>query len=90
MKGRSWNWLGWSLLVPALFSLVFAFHPLWNALAVGGDDGFELCKSLLLARDPAAATQMWNDQPWLHTMLVAFLFKVFGPAAGIVRVFSLV
>ncbi len=82
--------MGWSLLVPALFSLVFAFHPIWSALAVGGDDGFELCKSLLLAQDPAAAPQMWNDQPWLHTMLMAFLFKVFGPAAGIPRVFSLV
>ncbi len=64
--------------------------PLDSALALGGDDGFELCKSALVARRPDLAPQMWNDQPWLHTLLHGTLFRWVGEHAALPRLFSLV
>ena len=89
MKKPWGGWPFWSVAPLAVFLLFVLGCPLADGLSVGGDDGFELSKSLLLARDPQAARGMWNDQPWLHTMLTAGLFRVLGENAAIPRVFSL-
>jgi hypothetical protein len=70
-------------------ALAFGLGGAWGNLAVAGDEGFELCKSYLLLTDPVAAGRMWNDQPWLHTMIMTAMFRVFGPHAGIPRLFTL-
>lgn len=44
----------------------------------GTDSGFELYKAQVLAERPGEARRMWNDQPWLHTLLVATLFRAGG------------
>jgi hypothetical protein len=79
----------WALVVPVIFAAVALQCPLNSALTVGGDDGYELNKALLLSRDPQAAVRMWNDQPWLHTLLTAQLFKWVGEQAAVPRLFSL-
>lgn len=82
-------WAG--VLIPyGLFALWVVGPRLDSVLSFGGDDGFELCKAALLARRPDLAPQMWNDQPWLHTMLNATLFRLVGEHAALPRMFSLV
>ena len=78
------------VLVPFFLFVAYACTlPLDRILSIGGDDGFELSKALLMARHPELANRMWNDQPWLHTMLHAGLFRSFGEHAIFPRVFSL-
>ena len=89
MKGnRKWAAIGAILLVYGLFGLFSLGLPLKEALAVGGDDGFELAKSMLVERHPELASRMWNDQPWLHTLIHAWLFRHFGEQAIYPRLFS--
>ena len=80
-------WVG-AFLPYALFALWVLGPRLDSVLSFGGDDGFELCKSALLARRPELAPHMWNDQPWLHTMLNAALFRLLGEHAALPRLFS--
>lgn len=75
-------------LAAALAIVLLLFLPLDDAISIGGDDGFELSKSLLVAHKPSEAPSMWNDQPWLHTLVTAFLFRVFGDHAAIPRLLS--
>jgi hypothetical protein len=81
-----------ALIVLGAIALLLAglgwIFPLNDAIWIGGDDGFELSKSLLLARDPEAARLMWNDQPWLHTLITSGLFRLFGEHAALPRLFS--
>jgi len=68
--------------VPLGFGVtLWAAVPLGTALQFGPDEGFELMKAFLVSRGHALYTQVWNDQPPLHTELVALLFRVFGPSA---------
>lgn len=77
-------------LLPLALLVVCLWRPdLDQVLSIGGDDGFELMKALLWARNPEAARQMWNDQPWLHTMLIGTAFRWFGEHAIIPRLFTL-
>jgi hypothetical protein len=79
----------WTLIIGAICGLLVLFCPIHDALSIGGDDGFELSKSLFLARSPEAARLIWNDQPWLHTMMTAALFKAIGENAAVPRLFNL-
>ncbi|RME93237.1 MAG: hypothetical protein D6766_08565 [Verrucomicrobia bacterium] len=65
------------------------YAPLSDALVIGGDDMFELGKAQLLHRHPDLAVRLDNDQPWLHTLLVSWLFGWLGENAAIPRLFSL-
>lgn len=79
------------MLIPYGLFLLWALGPrLDSVLSFGGDDGFELCKAALLARRPDLAPQMWNDQPWLHTLLNATVFRLLGEHAALPRMFSLI
>lgn len=78
------------VVVALYFVAVFVTSDVSHAFVIGGDDGLELSKSLLLKRQPHSAVNMWNDQPWLHTIITASLFKVFGEKAWVPRLMSIV
>src|SRR5437016_1003012 len=78
-----------SLLVPLCFVLlIICAAPLRTALEFGTDEGYELMKGFLLSRGFALYSEIWSDQPPLHTALLAFLFKLFGPSALAARLLS--
>jgi hypothetical protein len=49
--------------------------PLGNAVLIGADEGFELAKATLRVNGHALYSEVWNDQPPLHTFLVAQIMK---------------
>jgi hypothetical protein len=49
--------------------------PLGNAVLIGADEGFELAKATLLVHGHALYSEVWNDQPPLHTFIVAQLMR---------------
>jgi len=62
-----------------LFLSTFAYKAIIvEAIAIGGDDGFELSKALCINKMPTSAKLLWNDQPWTYTLVIAKLFKWFG------------
>jgi hypothetical protein len=50
--------------------LLQAFVPLRTALQIGADEGFELAKATLCRQGHKLYSEVWNDQPPLHTFLV--------------------
>jgi 4-amino-4-deoxy-L-arabinose transferase-like glycosyltransferase len=62
--------------------------PLGTALEFGADEGYELMKALLVSLGHPLYGEFWNDQPPLHTELVAVLFRIFGPSAYVGRLLS--
>lgn len=40
-------------------------------LSLGGDEGMEFSKAMVLVKEPGAAATMWNDQPWLYSQMLA-------------------
>lgn len=59
-------------------SLLYAL-PLGHAFRLGPDEGYELLKGFLCSHGFSLYGTLWNDQPPLHTILLATVFKVFGP-----------
>lgn len=88
VKGRTnGRWL--EVAVPAAFGLgLLAWVPWRSAYQVDFDEGFELMKGLLVSQGHRLYGDFWNDQPPLHTELLALLFRLFGPSAGVGRVLS--
>jgi 4-amino-4-deoxy-L-arabinose transferase-like glycosyltransferase len=84
-RGR---WLDWTL--PLGFGLALVVLTPWRTTyGFGMDEGFELMKALLVSRGHALYGDFWNDQPPLHTELLALLFRMFGPSAGAGRLLSI-
>ncbi len=76
--------------MPLVFGLVLVGLTPWRtAFRFGMDEGFELMKALLVSRGHALYGPFWNDQPPLHTEVLALLFRLFGPLAGVGRLLSL-
>jgi hypothetical protein len=88
MNWRSKLWLlDW--LVPCAFALALCLVvPLGTAFELGMDEGFEFMKGLLVSRGYPLYGEFWNDQPPLHTELLALLFRLFGPSALAGRLLS--
>src|SRR5437016_791084 len=63
-----------SLLVLAGLVAVFAgfqfFIPLRTAIKIGADEDWELSKATLALRGYHFYTDIWNDQPLLHTFII--------------------
>jgi 4-amino-4-deoxy-L-arabinose transferase-like glycosyltransferase len=77
------------LAVPLGFGLALLLLVPWRtAYRLGMDEGFELMKALLVSQGHRLYGAFWNDQPPLHTELLALLFRVFGPSAGVGRLLS--
>src|SRR6266496_695148 len=66
------------------FVLVQCFLPLRTAIKMGADEDFELAKATLWLKCYHFYTEVWNDQPLLHTFLITQVLKhlslsVLGP-----------
>jgi len=67
---------GGAILVAAAFvllsfALLHTLIPSATAIQIGADEGFELAKATLLRHGHKLYTEVWNDQPPLHTFVVA-------------------
>jgi hypothetical protein len=65
----------WLLVLLVLFGLAQWSLPLRTAVQIGADEGFELAKVTLCLHGHQLYTEVWNDQPPLHTFLVTQLVK---------------
>lgn len=75
----------------AVYILFLGFYfPLGSAIEYGADEGFELIKALMVSKGFSLYGEIWNDQPPLHTLMVALLFKSLGPEVGAARSLTLV
>ncbi|MDA1278066.1 MAG: glycosyltransferase family 39 protein, partial [Verrucomicrobia bacterium] len=76
-------------LIPVCFaaSLVWC-APLATAFQFGGDEGYELMKGFLSSQGYPLYQSIWNDQPPLHTAILAALFRWFGPSAFVGRLLA--
>lgn len=57
------------------FVALQCFLPLKTAIQVGADEGFELAKATLCLKGFHLYTDVWNDQPPLHTFLTTQILK---------------
>ncbi len=71
---------GGLLFIVATLLLIFSLLPLGTALEFGGDEAYELMKGFLCSKGFSLYTDIWNDQPPVHTMLLSGAFKLFGPS----------
>jgi hypothetical protein len=64
----------------ALFLLLQELMPLRTAVQIGADEGFELAKATLCVNGHKLYTEVWNDQPPLHTFLITQTLKHLSPS----------
>jgi hypothetical protein len=80
--GRKYTWVLLALILS--FLAIESFVPMRTAVQIGADEGFELAKATLCVHGHRLYTEIWNDQPPLHTFLVTEILKhasgsVLGP-----------
>lgn len=71
-------WLAWRSVALALvllgaFVYLQTLLPLQTAVQIGADEGFELAKATSCLHGNSLYTEVWNDQPPLHTWIVTVL-----------------
>lgn len=76
-KGRAAILLG---VILASFVLLQFLLPLRTAVKIGADEGFELAKATLWLKGYKMYTEVWNDQPPLHTFLIMKIAKHLTPS----------
>ena len=78
---RVWQRL-WVLLLGLLiaFALLQAFVPLRTAVKIGADEDWELSKVTLALHGYHFYTEVWNDQPLLHTSIIKNVLKYLSPS----------
>lgn len=59
----------------AVFMVLQFLLPLRTAIQIGADEGFELAKATLCLKGYKLYTEVWNDQPPLHTLLITQILK---------------
>lgn len=64
----------------ATFLIVACFIPLGATVQIGADEGFELAKTTLCLKGHHLYTEVWNDQPPLHTFLITQILKHISPS----------
>jgi hypothetical protein len=74
-KGRDFKTLGLLLLLLGGFAGLLSLLPLRTAILMGADEGFALSKAVLYLKGYHFYTEVWNDQPLLHTVLIAQVLK---------------
>ena len=82
MPMKSWVGLGLGL---SYGLLLVSTIPLSSAVVFGGDEGFELMKSYLLANKYTMYAEIWSDQPPLHTAILATVFRAAGTSVLFAR-----
>ncbi len=63
------------VILLASFVLLQWLLPLGTAIQIGGDEGFALAKATLCLKGFKLYTEVWNDQPPLHTFLLTQILK---------------
>jgi hypothetical protein len=61
----------------AFFLCLQYFLPLRTAVLIGADEGFEVAKATLSLKGCKLYTDIWNDQPPLHTFFLTELIRHF-------------
>jgi hypothetical protein len=71
---------GWCALAALLgvFILLESLLPLSTAVQIGADEGIELAKAMLCLQGHRLYSEIWNDQPPLHTFLVTQALRHLG------------
>src|SRR5437870_3676266 len=64
----------------SLFAVIQCWLPLKTAIQIGADEGFELAKATLCVNGYKLYTEVWNDQPPLHTFLVTQILTHVSPS----------
>jgi 4-amino-4-deoxy-L-arabinose transferase-like glycosyltransferase len=54
--------------------------PLRTVVQIGADEGFELAKATLCLKGHNLYTEVWNDQPPLHTFLTTQVLRYISPS----------
>lgn len=70
------------VILLAAFFLLQSQIPLRTTVQIGADEGFELAKVTLVSKGYKLYSEVWNDQPPLHTFLVAQVIKRLPPLLG--------
>ncbi|MCW5555667.1 MAG: hypothetical protein KIS67_26355 [Verrucomicrobiae bacterium] len=58
------------------FFLLQSWIPLRSAVQIGADEGFEVAKATLCLHGHKLYSEVWNDQPPLHTWLITQVLKI--------------
>jgi hypothetical protein len=88
----SLNWANWAVwvVVPLLFFIITAaVMPIAEVLEFDSDEGIELVKATLWGQGYPLYDPIWNDQPPLLTILLAFCLKSFGHTIVVARLLIL-
>ena len=64
----------------AAFLFIEFLLPLRTTVQIGGDEGFELAKATLWLKGYKPYTDVWNDQPPLHTFLITQTLRHISPS----------
>src|SRR5688572_16400359 len=62
-------------ILVSVFVLIQSRIPLRTAVQIGADEGFEVAKVTLCLHGHKLYSEVWNDQPPLHTWLITQLLK---------------
>jgi len=85
-----WQEFAWHTVPPLIYFVgMVLFFPYWDMFWIYSDEGFVLMKALLVARGYPLYSQVWSDQPPLHTHLLALLFEINGPGVFAARLLTL-
>lgn len=77
------------LAVPLVsFILIVGMGTAFRVFQYDTDEGLNLMKAALLARGYSLYSQIWSDQPPVHTYLLAGLFRLTGASAQVARVLT--
>ena len=86
----SWQELAWHTLPPLIYFVgMLLYFPYWDMFWIYSDEGVELMKALLVSKGYPLFSQVWSEQPPLHTHLLALLFQINGPGVFIARLLTL-
>ncbi len=81
--------IGLGVLVALLSAIVGWKFDIFHVYEFGGDEGYEVYKAFLITKGYLLYRDIWNDQPPIHTYLLAGLFRLFGPSIGVARCVSI-
>jgi hypothetical protein len=82
--------LPWHLAVPLAFLVVmFLFYPFRERFEFDRDEGVNLMKAMLVEKGYSLYEEVWSDQPPLFTLMLAFVFRVFGLKVNLARLLVL-
>jgi 4-amino-4-deoxy-L-arabinose transferase-like glycosyltransferase len=75
-------------IILAIYLGLMFFIPFGKAVQIGADEGFELAKATLSLKGYKMYTEVWNDQPPLHTYLVTQVLKHVSPSVAAPRLLT--